>query len=256
MNTKNRFVVLDHVTFSYGSNKILDQLQLELDRGTSYALIGKSGIGTSTLLNLIAGFIKPMEGTITIDQREVSEPRKNTAFLFQELGLFPWQTVLQAVAMPLQLEKKLEKANRSTEVEELLKGMNLYALKDKYPKELSGGEKQRVALARTLIGRPDLILMDEPTSALDAMTKEAIQLLIREYQKKLKATMLFITHDIEEAVSLGEKIVLLNSDGTVTLLDNPFYSSTNVKEQLGFYELCIHIRKLMKLETKANEDTE
>lgn len=84
MNTKNRFVVLDHVTFSYGSNKILDQLQLELDRGTSYALIGKSGIGKSTLLNLIAGFIKPMEGTITIDQREVSAPRKNTAFLFQD----------------------------------------------------------------------------------------------------------------------------------------------------------------------------
>ena len=247
------FVVLEQVSFSYGTQSIFHDFNLELTEGVSYALIGKSGVGKSTLLNLLAGFIKPSKGTVMVNQHEVTAPRKRTSYLFQELGLFPWQTVAQAIAMPLRLEAKSTNADIEAAVFALMEELGLMNLKDKYPKELSGGEKQRVALARTLIGNPDLILMDEPTSALDSMTKENIQHMIRTFQKKRRATLLFITHDIEEAVLLGEKIILLNRDMTSTILDNPLYGVENAKEQLKFYELCIGIRKLIKTEKENHE---
>ena len=126
-------------------------------------------------------------------------------------------------------------------------------LKDKYPHELSGGQKQRVAIARTLIGHPDFLLMDEPTSSLDAMTKEQIQQLILAQQQKLKTTLLFVSHDIEEAVFLGEAILILHKNGIIEEVENPYFAQNNAKEQSGFYEACIGIRKLMNRETPANE---
>jgi NitT/TauT family transport system ATP-binding protein len=254
MSTKDRFVVFEEVSFSYGKQRILNKLQLSLEKGTSYALVGKSGVGKSTLLNLIAGYIQPTYGSIYMDGEEFKAPRNNTAYLFQDLGLFPWQTVSQAIAMPLKINNANEKSDIQDAVTTLLKELGLDNLKEKYPKELSGGERQRVALARTLIGKPDFILMDEPTSSLDAMTKENIQQLILKYQQRLNATLLFITHDIEEAVLLGDKILLLNADGSLEELDNPFFAINNAKDQLGFYEICIQIRKLMKLENERHED--
>jgi len=239
------FIRLDNVTFSYGEKIILNDVNLQMEKGASYAVIGKSGVGKSTFLNLIAGFLKPTAGHIYIDQQEVCSVRKNTAFLFQELGLFPWQTVAQAVGMPLHLNKAGKASQINKRVLSLLQEMELEHLKNKYPAELSGGERQRVALARILITNPDLILMDEPTSSLDAMTKEQIQQLILKYQQKLKATMLFITHDIEEAVYLGKYILFLNPGGSFSVIENSFYSVANAREQLGYYEQCIKIRKLL-----------
>lgn len=239
-------IEFDRVTFSYGNQEILKDIQLKLNRGTSYALIGKSGAGKSTLLNLIAGFLKPDTGQIRINGSEVKGPRRETAYLFQELGLFPWQTVEEAVSMPLILKGK--KAGSREAVTALLREMRLEQYRMQYPQELSGGERQRVALARILIGEPDLLLMDEPTSSLDAMTKEELQQMILREVKKRKATLLFVTHDIEEAVLLGQRILVHNGDGTLSLMDNPYYDVPNVREQLGFYDECIRIRKLLKLE--------
>lgn len=240
------FIVMDHVSFSYGSQEVLKDVDLVLEQGYSYALIGKSGSGKSTLLNLIAGFLKPGRGTVTVNGSEVQGPRKETAVLFQDLGLFPWQTVTDAVSMPLKLRGR--KKGIDAAVTELLREMRLENHTDKYPQELSGGERQRAALARTLIGEPDLLLMDEPTSALDAMTKEELQGLILREQQKRKATLLFVTHDIEEAVTLGRHILLMNGDGTVSQMDNPYHSVGNAREQLGFYDECIKLRKLLKME--------
>ena len=238
------FIKLDGVCFAYGKQTVLSDISLTLKRGCTYALIGKSGVGKSTLLNLIAGFSRPDRGTVTIDGAPLQGPRKQTAFLFQELGLFPWQTVKDAVAMPLKIAGR---TNGDSAVLSLLEELHLTHHQNKYPHELSGGERQRVALARTLIKTPDLLLMDEPTSALDAMTKEALQALIRRQQQKRGATLLFVTHDIEEAVMLGQTILLLNEDGTVTLLDNNGYAIQNPREQLGFYDECIRLRKLLKM---------
>ena len=155
--------------------------------------------------------------------------------------------------MPLSLKKVKDKKAAQKEVLALLEEMELESLKDKYPHELSGGQKQRVAIARTLIGKPDFLLMDEPTSSLDAMTKEQIQQLILTQQQKLKTTLLFVSHDIEEAVLLGEEILILHKDGTIQEIENPYFAQKNAKEQLGFYETCIGIRKLMNREIAANE---
>lgn len=240
------FIQMDHVSVSFGQQEILKEISLELEQGSSYALIGKSGSGKSTLLNVIAGFLKPDGGTVTVKGIGIGGPRRETAFLFQELGLFPWQTVYDAVSMPLRL--KGNKKEMNSVVMGLLQEMGLENHKDKYPQQLSGGERQRVALARTLIGEPDLLLMDEPTSALDAMTKEELQGLILREQQKIKATLLFVTHDIEEAMSLGRYILLMNGDGTVSELENPYYAIKNARERLGFYDECIKLRKLLKME--------
>jgi NitT/TauT family transport system ATP-binding protein len=243
---RKSFILLEDVSFSYGRQNILRGLRLELEQGTSYALIGASGVGKSTLLHLLAGFLKPDSGRILINNHPLSGPRKETAFLFQELGLFPWQTVWDAVSMPLRVRGN--RADMQDKVTLLLKELGILQYKDKYPGELSGGEQQRVALARTLIGEPDLLLMDEPTSALDAMTKELLQQLILREIKKRQTTLIFITHDIEEAVLLGERLLLLKEDGTITEYKNEYYGVPEAREEIGFYQECIRIRKLLKQE--------
>lgn len=239
-------IKLDHVCFSFGDAVVIRDISVTLQQGRTYALIGKSGIGKSTLLNLIAGFLKPDRGIISINGITVAGPRMETSFLFQELGLFPWQTVFQAVAMPLKVRPV--RNDIESQVMSLLAELHLEQHAKKYPHQLSGGEKQRVALARTLISDPDLLLMDEPTSALDAMTKEELQGLILRQCQSRGATLLFVTHDIEEAVLLGQTILLLNEDGTLSVQENPCFAMQNPREELAFYHECIKIRQLLRLE--------
>ncbi|WP_342756557.1 ABC transporter ATP-binding protein [Kineothrix sedimenti] len=227
----------------------MKKVDLSLEQGVSYALIGKSGSGKTTMLNLIAGFLKPDEGTVSINGTRVSGPRKETAFLFQELGLFPWQTVEEAVAMPLKLRGGKQGVKEAVYC--LLEKMGLEKHGNKYPQELSGGEQQRVALARTLIGGPDIILMDEPTSALDAVTKEELQRVIREEQQRRGMTLFFVTHDVEEAMRLGQYVLILKEDGKVEQRENLCYFTKDARKQLGFYEECIELRKLLKMEKEG-----
>jgi NitT/TauT family transport system ATP-binding protein len=243
------FIHIEHVSYSFGQQEVLKDINLSLEKANSYALIGKSGSGKTTLLNLIAGFKQPDSGIIKMNGTVISGPRRETAFLFQELGLFPWQTVEEAVAMPLKLLG--HKQGSKEAIDEMLTHMRLQNHKNKYPKELSGGERQRVALARTLISEPELLLMDEPTSALDAMTKEELQRLIINEQQRRVYTLLFVTHDIEEAMLLGQYILLLGADKTILKLENPYYMVENPREQLGFYEECIKLRQLLKIETNS-----
>ena len=241
-------IQLDHISFSYGETVVIRDISIALQRGGAYALIGKSGIGKSTLLNLIAGFLKPDSGQVTIEGKQVTGPREQTAFLFQELGLFPWQTVFQAVAMPLKIHGNT--SDIPARVLSLLAELHLDQHKDKYPHQLSGGERQRVALARTLVGNPDLLLMDEPTSALDAMTKEELQSLILRQTQARNTTLLFVTHDIEEAVLLGQTILILGEDGTLSRLENPCFGIQNPRESLAFYDETIQIRTLLRVESR------
>ena len=241
-------IQLDHISFSFGETVVIRDISIALQRGGAYALIGKSGIGKSTLLNLIAGFLKPDSGQVTIEGKQVTGPREQTAFLFQELGLFPWQTVFQAVAMPLKIHGNT--SDIPARVLSLLAELHLDQHKDKYPHQLSGGERQRVALARTLVGNPDLLLMDEPTSALDAMTKEELQSLILRQTQARNTTLLFVTHDIEEAVLLGQTILVLNEDGPLSYLENPCFGIQNPRESLAFYDETIQIRTLLRVESR------
>lgn len=240
------FVELSDVTVKLGQRTILRRLRLELEKGVSYALVGRSGAGKSTLLHVIAGFVRPEAGRIRIGGEEVTQPRAGTAILMQELALFPWQTVFEAVSMPLKLHGERDGALRRDKVMSLLREMELDALHDKYPHELSGGQRQRAALARTLIGDPDFLLMDEPTSSLDSVTKQAMQELVLGQQARRRTTLLFVTHDIEEAVVMGERILLLEESGTVRQRHNPFFGCSSPRERIGFYETCIDVRQWIK----------
>lgn len=197
------FVKMQDVSFTYDHTTIINKINLNLEKGKSYALIGKSGVGKSTLLHLLAGFLNPTEGEILMDGKRIQHPQKDIGFMFQDLGLFPWLNVFDAISMPLKLDNRKAKQEIKDRVTALIREVGLSGMESKYPTELSGGQQQRVALARTLINKPDLLLMDEPTSTLDEMTKEQIQQLIAEQVEKRQTTLLFVTHNIEEAVLLG-----------------------------------------------------
>ncbi|CQR45964.1 Sulfate/thiosulfate import ATP-binding protein CysA [Paraliobacillus sp. PM-2] len=253
MKNNQAFIRMKNVSYRFGKQVIIKQQSLALEKGVSYALIGQSGIGKTTLLRLFAGFTAPESGTIFINNERLMKPRVKTGFLFQDLGLFPWQTVFDAVKMPLQMYTSINKKDLESRVLEWLRELQIEHCYDKYPHELSGGQKQRVALARTLIVEPDFVLMDEPTSAIDAMTKESIQALILAQHQREKTTMLFVTHDIEEAVFLGEVILIMRENGQITQIRNPIFGNKDNRQTLAFYQACINVRKLINLEMEPDE---
>lgn len=240
------FITLKDVVYEVEGQVIFDKLNLSLAKGKVYAVIGPSSVGKTTLLHLLAGFIKPSSGQITVSGDAVCDVREKTSFLFQDLGLFPWQTTAEAVAMPLQISKDKSKQDIEELVDSLLSSLNILSCKNQYPHQLSGGQKQRVALARTLITQPDLLLMDEPTSALDAMTKETIQQLFLDLQSEQLMTSIFVTHDIEEAVFLGDEILLLHPNGHYQWIKNNDQQRLS-RETKAFYEQCFYVRKHLKL---------
>lgn len=246
MHMSNRsFIEIRQLSYHYREEAVIEQLNLDFSAGISYGIIGESGVGKTTLLRLLAGFLTPTAGQITIEGTTRTAPREKTGFLFQDLGLFPWQTAYQAIEMPLRLEKKTA-SERKSAVTAQLQALKIEAIKHQYPHQLSGGQKQRVALARTLITAPDLLLMDEPTSALDMMTKESIQSLMLTLQQTYQTTMVFVTHDIEEAVFLAQKILLMHQDGSIEIIENPLVETENKRESLAFYQKCIEIRQAMQ----------
>lgn len=236
------FIKMEQVTFTYDNNTILNKINLTLKKSKSYALIGKSGVGKSTFLHLLAGLLIPTEGEVLIEGNRIQHPSKDIGFMFQDLGLFPWLKVCDAISMPIKLDKRKSKQEIKEKVTALIREVGLSGMEHKYPAELSGGQKQRVALARTLITEPDLLLMDEPTSTLDEMTKEQIQQLISEQVEKRQTTLLFVTHNIEEAVLLGEYILLLRDNGDIETIANPLFGVDRAKENLSFYKACIDVR--------------
>ncbi|GEM02351.1 NitT/TauT family transport system ATP-binding protein [Halolactibacillus halophilus] len=247
------FITLKDVVYEVGGQVVFDKLNLSLDKGKVYAVIGPSGVGKTTLLYLLAGFIKPSSGQITIAGDAVYDVREQTSFLFQDLGLFPWQTATEAVKMPLEISKDRRKHENESIVNQLLGSLNILSYKDQYPHQLSGGQKQRVALARTLVTQPDLLLMDEPTSALDAMTKETIQQLFLDLQSDRFMTSVFVTHDIEEAVFLGDEILLLHPNGHYQWLKNKDQSEGLSRETKAFYDQCFYVRKQLELGGAGHE---
>ena len=237
------FIKMEQVTFTYDNNTILNKINLTLKKSKSYALIGKSGVGKSTFLHLLASLLIPTEGEVLIEGNRIQHPSKDIGFMFQDLGLFPWLKVCDAISMPIKLDKRKSKQEIKEKVTALIREVGLSGMEHKYPAELSGGQKQRVALARTLITEPDLLLMDEPTSTLDEMTKEQIQQLISEQVEKRQTTLLFVTHNIEEAVLLGEYILFLRDNGDIETIANPLFGVDRAKENLSFYKACIDVRK-------------
>ncbi|NWJ41928.1 MAG: ABC transporter ATP-binding protein [Geothrix sp.] len=199
-----------HKVFQSGGQDVhaLRAIDLEIPRGEFVCLLGPSGCGKSTLLNAVAGFSLPSSGTITVDGSVIRDPGPDRGMVFQEYALFPWMTVEQNIAFGLQV-KKVAKAAIQQKVDELLVLLNLQDFRKRYPKDLSGGMRQRVAIARVLAIDSPILLMDEPFGALDALTRRNLQDELLRLWVELKKTILFVTHSIEEALYLADRTVVM-----------------------------------------------
>lgn len=189
----------------------LARMSLDIEDGTFVSLLGPSGCGKSTLLNMVAGFVPKTSGRISVDGREVDGPGGDRGMVFQEYALFPWLTTLDNVAFGPSL-KQMSKAERNTTARHYLNLVGLSAHADKYPRELSGGMKQRVAIARALANAPSVLLMDEPFGALDAHTRETLQEELLAIWETERRTVLFVTHSVDEAVFLSDRVVLMGAN--------------------------------------------
>ncbi len=209
-------IEFNKVSKAYGNNVILDNFSLSIDRGEFLVLLGPSGCGKTTILRMINGLLMPDAGEVKVKDKPISsydliELRRGIGYVIQQIGLLPHLTVEDNICFVLDLLKKPIKEKKSVAKELInLVGMDESFL-SRYPKELSGGQQQRVGVARALASNPEIILMDEPFGAVDEITRRNLQDEIIKIQKKLKKTVIFVTHDIEEAVKLGTRIVLLNN---------------------------------------------
>ena len=198
-----------------GDVTALKDINLTIKPGEFVCLLGPSGCGKSTLLNAVAGFQPPSSGEIIIDRRSIVAPGPDRGMVFQEYALFPWMTVAQNIAFGLEVQKK-EKAEIDLTVKQLLDLLHLSDFRDRYPKDLSGGMRQRVAIARVLALDSPIMLMDEPFGALDALTRRNLQDELLRIWEKLGKTILFVTHSIEESIYLADRIVVMTyRPGTV-----------------------------------------
>jgi NitT/TauT family transport system ATP-binding protein len=191
-------------------------LTFTVEAGELVCLVGPSGCGKTTLLKCMSGLLAPSGGEVLLDGRKVDGPPPGMAFVFQEYGrsLFPWMRVGANVELPLK-QKGLSRARRRELVDDALRSVGLSDAADAYPWQLSGGMQQRVAIARALAYEPEVLLMDEPFAAVDAQTRAELEDLVRGLWRERGITILFVTHDIDEAVYLGERVVVLSASPTV-----------------------------------------
>lgn len=244
-------IQIQNLKVKYKDFTALKNITFHIPPHSTCAIIGPSGCGKSTLLYSVAGILKPSEGMISIKGEAVRQNRRETGLILQNYGLMPWKTLWQNTSLGLKI-RKVDSKVISQKVDEILNKLDLYDHKHKYPVQLSGGQRQRVAIARALTIEPDLLLMDEPFSSLDAISRENLQNILLQIHKEEKMTMLLVTHNIEEAVYLGQKIIIMNKKGGTIryILDNPHFGNDKYREKMDFYQTCIKVRKLME-----NEET-
>ncbi|HEX7155554.1 MAG TPA: ABC transporter ATP-binding protein [Thermoanaerobaculia bacterium] len=197
-----------NINMEFGGKKVLDDINLDVREGEFICLLGPSGCGKSTLLNIVGGFIKQTSGTVAIDGEPVTQPDPRRIFVFQERGVFPWLTVEENIGFGL---FRLTREERNARISHYIQMVGLLGFEKAYPRELSGGMKQRLEVARALAVNPDVLYLDEPFGALDSITRLQMRReLLRIWQAE-KKTILFVTHDIEESVQLADRVVVLSA---------------------------------------------
>jgi NitT/TauT family transport system ATP-binding protein len=234
-SSKKETVAIDHVDFDILENEFV-------------CIVGPSGCGKSTLLRMIGGLDDISEGYIILDNRVLTGPGADRGMVFQAYSLFPWMTVEENIRFGLKL-KKMAKPEADKIVNKYLELIGLTAFRQCLPKELSGGMKQRVAIARALANNPEVLLMDEPFGALDPQTKANMQLLMRQIWQKERTTVVFITHDIEEAVFLSTRVLVMSASPGKIIADVPVYlpydRDLDLKDTKEFIQLRKEINQLL-----------
>lgn len=243
-------IEVDGLTLTYpdGSSaretQVIDGIDLHIEVGESLAIIGPSGCGKSSLLYILAGLMRPTAGQVTIAEEPVTRPRPDVALILQDTGLLPWKTVWQNAIFGLTLKG----STSLRQIKRALRELGLEGMEHRYPSQLSGGEKKRVGLARALAQNARVLLMDEPLAALDTLTKEHTQNVILSLWKKHEFTLVLVTHDIEEAVFLGQRIVALSQRpaSIVDEISNSAVGEEAYRQSSEFFKKVRQVRALLK----------
>jgi NitT/TauT family transport system ATP-binding protein len=240
---------LHTVTFSYREGQpIFDGFSWHIAPGEAWAVIGPSGCGKSTLLYLLTGLRQPQTGDVQVDGSPVGKPNPGSAtgLILQDYGLLPWATVWDNVRLGLQL-RGVPGAEQEEQVGYWLERLDITGLRDHYPAQLSGGQRQRTAIARTLVIQPNLLLMDEPFNSLDALTRERLQNVVLELIQEHGLTTVIVTHNIEEAIFLGQQVLVLTQPPTAesTIFDNRHEDLHAYRAAPSFLTQCTALRELV-----------
>jgi NitT/TauT family transport system ATP-binding protein len=254
-------IKIKDLTFAYsGQPPIFQGYSLEIERGEALSIIGPSGCGKTTLLYLLAGLRHPQSGRILIDQIPIKRPRPRSGLVLQDHGLLPWQTVRENARLGLTIrgfygsdgrhapvDENTDPGQADQRVDGWLAKLGIENLRDQYPLQLSRGQRQRTAIARTLVMQPDLLLMDEPFSALDVPTREELQKFIIDLHAASDLTYVIVTHDIEVAVVMGKKILVLakGCNQNAHMIDNACAGLAAGRRQDAFQQTCEDVRHLL-----------
>jgi NitT/TauT family transport system ATP-binding protein len=224
---------------------VLKDLDFDLCENDSLAVMGPSGCGKTTLLLTIAGLIAPTEGGVCLDGENVGKPSRKTALVLQEYGLFPWKSVHANITLGARLQKILI---TDDELSSLMRELGIEGLEDLYPHQLSGGQRQRVALARALLLRPRLLLLDEPFSAVDEIIRERLQNHLLDLFSRRRFAFIVVTHNIEEAVILGRRIMIMNNEngGIAAIIDNPGGGEAACRKDPCFFQSCTNLSAALR----------
>ena len=256
-------MIIDHVGMTYsgiaGSVEALKDVTLTVEPGEFICFLGPSGCGKTTLLNIIAGFLTPTAGHILIDDREITGPGPDRGVVFQQYAVFPWLTVRENVEFGLKLgsNKRIKSETREI-VDHFINLVGLTKFQDSYPKELSGGMKQRVAIARSYAVNPEVLLMDEPFGALDAQTRQFMQESLLTILEQERKTVIFITHGVDEAAFLSSRVVVMAANPgrirEIIPVELSYPRNAETKNTPEFIKLRAYIDKVVRQEFQKQRD--
>lgn len=249
------YLEFDQVTKSFGPVPVVSNTSLSIGRKSLVVFLGPSGCGKTTLMRMVGGLDTPSAGTIRLDSEVVTKPDRRRGMVFQSYSSFPWLTVEGNIAFGMRYRDDLSAAERSERVDHYLRLIGLEDFAKSFPNRISGGMRQRVAIARTLAAGSDVLLMDEPFGALDALTRERLQVELRQIQAEEAKTIIFVTHDVEEAVFLADRIILFSARPARVLRDIDVAAALgpvrnlDIRESETFFKLRNDVLHLIRSET-------